>query len=172
MNPDNLKQIFTHLNQAGVQYLVVGGLAVMAHGYLRMTRDLDLVIALETGNLRKALSVFQVLGYRPNVPVSLMDFADPAKRKAWQVEKNMQVFQIVSERFRDCPIDLFIEEPIAFSEMYSARTPYLLDDDLSLPVVGLPHLIALKRLAGRPRDLLDIAELEALDPQDEITDQN
>ena len=42
MNPKHLEKLFASLNAAHVRYLVVGGLAVLAHGYLRVTRDLDL----------------------------------------------------------------------------------------------------------------------------------
>ena len=160
MNPLNIEKIFKALNAAQVHYLVVGGLAVMAHGYLRMTRDLDLVIALDGANPERALKVFQQLGYHPNVPVQLMDFASAEKRNTWKQEKGMVVYPLISSELNDCPIDLFIEEPIAFSEMYPARVEYQLSDNLSVPVVGLSHLRQMKQAAGRPRDLLDLEELD------------
>lgn len=43
------------LEKAGVRYLVAGGLAVNAHGYLRFTKDVDLVIQLEAENLQMRL---------------------------------------------------------------------------------------------------------------------
>ena len=160
MNPSHLEEIFRSLNSASVRYLVVGGLAVMAHGYLRMTRDLDLVIALDGDNPIRALTVFANLGYEPNVPVELLDFADPAKRRQWQVEKGMMVYQLISSRLKDCPIDLFVEEPMAFSEMYPQRVEYDLSESVHIPVVGMEHLKQMKRTAGRPRDLLDLEELK------------
>lgn len=42
------------LEKAKVRYLVTGGLAVNAHGFLRFTKDVDLVIQLQTDNLRRA----------------------------------------------------------------------------------------------------------------------
>ena len=82
MNPDSLEKLFLTLNKARVRYLVVGGLAVLAHGYLRMTRDIDLVIALDGDNPKRDLECFAELGYQPNLPVELMDFTDPAPRLA------------------------------------------------------------------------------------------
>ena len=64
MNPEHLEKIFAALNAAGVRYLVVGGLAVLAHGYLRVTRDLDLVIALDGSNPQRSLELFASFGYR------------------------------------------------------------------------------------------------------------
>ena len=167
MNPENLEKIFKTLNEAAVRYLVVGGMAVMAHGYLRMTRDLDLIIALDGENLVRALHVFEALGYRPNAPVALMDFADPAQRRLWQDEKGMMVYQLISDDLMDCPIDIFVEEPIAFTEMYPARVEYELSDTVRIPVIGLKHLRQLKQAAGRPRDLLDLKELDQLNETDD-----
>ena len=82
MQPEHLENIFIALNEAEVRYLVAGGLAVMAHGYLRMTRDLDLILALDGKNPEQALTVLDSLGYQPNAPVALMDFLDPRKRQA------------------------------------------------------------------------------------------
>ena len=53
MQPEHLENIFIALNEAEVRYLVAGGLAVMAHGYLRMTRDLDLILALDGKTLSR-----------------------------------------------------------------------------------------------------------------------
>lgn len=167
MSPKHLEQLFAALNAAGVRYLVVGGLAVLAHGYLRMTRDLDLVIALEGDNPERTLAVFARLGYRPNLPVELLDFADPEKRRRWQQEKGMQVYQLVSDQLADCPVDLFVEEPFAFADMVTDRVEYALGVDTVIPVVGLAHLRAMKEQAGRPRDLLDLAELDQLNEGNE-----
>ena len=167
MNPKHLEKLFASLNAAHVRYLVVGGLAVLAHGYLRVTRDLDLVISLDGNNPRRALELFASYGYRPNIPVDLMDFADPKKRRTWQQEKGMQVYQLVSEQLMDCPVDLFVEEPFAFSDMYAERVEYELGVGTVIPVVGLQHLRAMKQQAGRPRDLLDLEELDQLNHADE-----
>jgi hypothetical protein len=167
MQPEHLENIFIALNEAKVRYLVAGGLAVMAHGYLRMTRDLDLILALDGKNPEQALTVFDSLGYQPNAPVALMDFLDPGKRQAWRDEKGMQVFQIISENLVDCPIDIFVDEPIEFSEMYAARVEYDLKEALKIPVIGLEHLRQLKQAAGRPRDLLDLEELNQMNNSDE-----
>lgn len=162
MNPEHLEKLFAALNAARIRYLVVGGLAVLAHGYLRVTRDLDLVISLDGNNPRRALELFARYGYRPNIPVNLMDFADPKKRRIWQREKGMQVYQLVSEQLMDCPVDIFVEEPFAFSDMYAERVEYELGANTVIPVVSLEHLRAMKQQAGRPRDLLDLEELDQL----------
>ena len=56
------------LDKAAVRYLVAGGLAVNAHGYLRFTRDVDLVLQLAPGNIVAAFRALEGIGYRPIVP--------------------------------------------------------------------------------------------------------
>src|SRR5579864_7444644 len=90
----NLREIFKVLADANVRYVVVGGLAVIFHGHLRATADLDLVIGLERENCTKALDALASIGFESRLPVALGDFADPAKREDWVENRNMLVFQL------------------------------------------------------------------------------
>ena len=65
MKVASLEAIFRALQEAEARYLVVGGLAVVAHGYIRMTKDLDLLLDLSSESLKRSLTVLQGLGYRP-----------------------------------------------------------------------------------------------------------
>jgi hypothetical protein len=60
MEVRSVKLVVETLNHASVRYLIAGGLAVNAHGYMRATNDLDLVIALETTNIVTALRALAV----------------------------------------------------------------------------------------------------------------
>jgi hypothetical protein len=66
------------------------------------------VIALEPDNLRRAVTALTALGYRPKIPVTATDFADPQKRESWVRDKGMVVFQLISDRFRFEPLDIFV----------------------------------------------------------------
>jgi hypothetical protein len=98
MEQRSLQEIFTALNQASVNYLVVGGLAVVAHGYMRTTADLDLVIGLEPANIKAGLQALMDIGYRMAIPVTIEQFADPVLRERWRAEKGMMVRREVWER--------------------------------------------------------------------------
>ena len=50
-----IEPLFKTLNDAGIRYVVVGGLAVVLHGYARMTVDVDLILDLEAGPAMKAI---------------------------------------------------------------------------------------------------------------------
>ena len=56
MELHSIETIVKALNDAGVEYIIVGGVAVNAHGFVRMTRDLDLVLRLERQNIVNGLN--------------------------------------------------------------------------------------------------------------------
>ena len=149
------------LNDAGVRSLVVGGVAVVLHGHLRTTADLDLVLELEPENVRAAIAVLAGEGYRPRAPVLIEDFADPATRRSWIEEKNLEVFSLWHPDRPGCEIDLFVTEPFDFSTVYARRIDVRIERARA-PVIALDDLIALKRAAGRNRDLEDVQALLAL----------
>ena len=90
----DVEAILRTLNNAEAQYLIVDGLAVVAHGYVRYTADVDIVLHLERENILRAMNALEAIGYRPLVPVKATDFADGAARRSWIQEKNMIVFQM------------------------------------------------------------------------------
>jgi hypothetical protein len=158
----DLERIFAALEASGARYLVVGGVAVVLHGHLRFTADLDLVLALDAANVEAALGALEALGYRPRAPVPLRSFADPAQRADWGRTKRMTVFSLWSAGLPGTEIDLFVSEPIPFE----AAWPRRLRADLgatAVNVAGLADLIEMKRRAGRAQDLADLQALEALE---------
>lgn len=150
------------LRDAGVRYLVAGGIAVNAHGYVRLTYDVDLVIQLKPDNIRPAFRALAGLGYRPTVPVTAEQFADEAQRARWIREKGMQVLNFHSELYRPFTVDVFVSEPFDFDDEYEAAMQGELAPGLTVRFVSIPALIAMKQLANRPRDLDDIEHLRMI----------
>lgn len=68
MEVRSVEAIVRALNSAGVEYLIVGGLAVNAHRFVRLTRDADIVLALEPENTMRALHALLDIGYQMSVP--------------------------------------------------------------------------------------------------------
>ena len=159
--PGELPQIFKALAEGDVRYLVVGGVAVVLHGYPRMTADLDLVLSLTSENVLRAVKVLSQIGFRPRPPVPFKDFADAAKRREWIEDKGLTVFSLWSPEFPLTEIDCFVAEPFPFAEAYG-RALSVPIEGTQVWVVSLDDLISLKRAAGRPKDLDDIVKLQAL----------
>jgi len=157
----DIEAVLDALNRARVRYLVVGGVVVVLHGYLRTTAVLDLVVHLERGNVLRAMRALSELEYRPRAPVPAEGFADPGLRDQWIREKGLAVFSLWSPARPTLEIDLFVSEPFDFDAVYSRalRVPL---EKTEATVTALDDLIALKRQVGRPSDLEDIAALESL----------
>jgi hypothetical protein len=159
-----IEEVLEALNQAHVRYLVVGGVAVVLHGYLRTTADLDLVLQLDRGNILRAMEALGSLGYRPRAPVSPESFADAEVRARWLREKQLTVFSLWSSVHPDLEVDLFVEEPFDFDEAY-ARALCVPLERTTITLISLDDLLALKRRANRPLDHQDVAALESLRSQ-------
>ncbi len=153
-----IEGILDALNRAHVRYLVVGGVAVVLHGYLRTTADLDLVIQLERENVRRVMSALQ---YRPRAPVPAEAFAEQPVREQWIREKGLQVFSLWSPAHPTLEIVIFVSEPFDFDAVYSRALRVPLEKTEAI-VIALEDLIELKKRVGRPRDQEDIAALESL----------
>lgn len=158
--------LFQALNETGVRYVVVGGLATVLHGYARLTADVDVLVDLEPARARLFVAALTRLGFVPRVPVDALDFADPEIRRSWIVDKGMQVFSMVDRENPMRVVDLFVEHPLDFEQLWSRATRYELHSAV-VHVASIPDLIQLKRLAGRPQDLDDIEQLERLRRMDE-----
>lgn len=160
METRSVGALFRALNAAEVRYLVVGGLAVVAHGFLRATQDIDIVVQLQDDNIRRALIALSELKYKPRAPVPILDFADPNKRQAWIIEKHMTVFSLRSVDHPLTEVDIFVREPFEFDEAFSARVEMDVVPGVPAFIVSYAQLLELKREAARPQDLEDIRRLE------------
>lgn len=164
MEVRSIEAVVQALNSANVQYLIVDGLAVNAHGYERLTVDVDLVIGLDRENIIRALHSLTNIDYHMSIPVTPEEFADPHLRAEWRAEKGMVVLKLWSDSHRRTPLDIFIYEPFDFRSEYGrARWEVVAGDTLS-PVLSYDALLVMKAAAGRPKDLLDSDALRKLDP--------
>lgn len=153
--------ILEALNAAGVRYVVVGGVGVVLQGHPRLTADLDLAVDLSTEQARRAVHSLTGLGLRARAPVDATAFADAAERARWISERGMRVFSMVDPNDPLRSVDLFVDEPIPFEELFERADSVELTRTV-VRVASIPDLIQLKRLAARPQDDADVAALEAI----------
>lgn len=162
MKLKSFEAITAALEGAGVRYLVAGGLAVAAHGYLRYTKDVDLVIELVPENVGRAFTALATLGYKPTVPISSSQFANPDLRAGWIRDKGMQVLQFWCDAHIETPIDVFVAEPFPFDQEYQNALTKPLYDVRPVRFVSLPTLIRMKEIVGRQQDIDDVAHLRVI----------
>ncbi len=153
--------IFAALERAGVRYVTVGGVAVVLHGHARLTADLDLAVDLAPRAASEAIDALTALGFRPRLPVEASGFADPAVRQGWITERGMTVFSMWDPDDPLRSVDLFVDQPVDFEELWE-RSVVVDIEGTPARVASIADLIRLKRIAGRPVDLEDIAALEEI----------
>jgi hypothetical protein len=153
--------LFAALNRERIRYVVVGGLATVLHGHARLTLDVDLVVDLEPAEARKAINALSELGLQPRAPVRAVDFADPKIREAWIRDKNMTVFSLWNPSEPMLVVDLFVESPIPFEQLWSRAEAVQIRGE-SVRIASIPDLIRMKEASGRPQDRADIEALREI----------
>lgn len=145
MNPD-FAEILFELSAAGVEFIVVGAFAVAAHGNPRSTGDIDIWIRPTRENAERVLRALRAFG-APLFDLTIDDLVD-----------EQTVFQIGVAPVR---IDILAGiDGVAFEDAWNRRVMADLGS-AKVPVLGLVDLAANKRAAGRPKDLVDLAWIEA-----------
>jgi hypothetical protein len=150
------EQILRRLNEEGVSYLIIGGLANNLHGYDRTTGDVDICYERSWENIHRLVVVLHALGASPRSwPHDLPFVLDE------QTLLNGDRFA-----FTTSAGDLDLLGTPTGSDGYGdlVRKAELMqvDPEFVIPVIGLDDLIRLKRAAGRPKDLADLPDLERL----------
>jgi len=155
------EELLAYLDESGVRFVVVGGLAVVIQGYARLTADIDLVIDLEPANVRRAVDALTARGLRPLLPVDASDFANDARRREWIEMRNLEVFSMRDERNPLLTVDLFAREPMPFEELWS-RADRVTLAGRTIHVACIDDLIRMKHAAGRAQDIVDIDRLQEI----------
>jgi len=152
------EKIFQALNKEKIQYLVVGGVAVNLHGYIRFTGDLDLLVLLDEKNLAKLDRVMKKLGYSERLPVSVLELQDQKQVRKWLKEKNMRAYSFTPPKETLLQIDIIIEESLKFEKIAKNKSNKRMDG-VTIPVVSIQDLITMKKKANRTQDLEDLKQL-------------
>ena len=155
------KNLFSSLNKESVKYMVAGGIAVNLYGIERATADIDIILKLDKKNLLKFVKVAKKLGLKPKLPLALDDFIDAESRKGWIVDKDMVVYSLYDAKNPFFLLDIFVEEPFNFDEVYEERKKIELENTI-IPLVPIKVLIAMKEKSDRPQDKADTFYLKKI----------
>jgi predicted nucleotidyltransferase len=155
--PLDLGRLVRLLDQHGVAFVVVGGLAAIAHGARRMTLDLDIVPDPEPANFRRLAEAVMELGIGDET-VTDGEFQQLDPRDDFDLARSRNVTlrtaagQLdVLNRARDAP---------SYRDL-AARAVRLPIAGVEVLVAGVDDLIAMKLASGRPKDLQDVADVTA-----------
>lgn len=135
------------LNDKRVEYLLVGGQAVIAHGYPRLTKDLDLWVRPTRANGQLVLD-------------ALTEFGAPVRLSADQFENPRTLLVLGREPFR---VDILTSiRGLEFDDVWPGRESVTLEG-VAIPLIAKVDLITNKQAVGRLQDLADVEALQALD---------
>ncbi len=143
------QQMIVELIQHQVDFILIGGYAVIYHGYIRATGDMDVWLRPTNENKERLLKVFEKLDFDKDgiAAIAAMNFTE------------VVVFHIGTEPER---IDFLSKvQGLNFDDAYN-RKQLLTIKNLSIPVLHLDDLIVSKLLANRLQDKADVEELQII----------
>ena len=139
------------LVQADVDFVLIGGVAVVIQASPRFTRDLDISYATDAANLERLGTLLVALDAK------LRGVEDPFTPDA----RTLRRAQMLTLTTRDGDLDLLAEPPGSPGYPALRRHADIVDlDGDSVRVASLEDLIEMKRAAGRPQDEIDVESLE------------
>jgi hypothetical protein len=155
--PLDAESIFAVLDAYKVQYVVIGGIAVQVHGHVRMTNDIDLIPSPTPLNLERLAAALKELEARILNPGSEHLAIDA------QLLPRATLWQLAT---RHGDIDVLHDAPGASSFAQLRERALLITlGDHPIAIASRDDLIKMKRAAGRPLDLADIAALTEAEQQ-------
>jgi predicted nucleotidyltransferase len=157
--PLRLRELLGRLTEAEIRFVLVGGLAVNAWGYLRATQDVDVVPDPSTANIEKLDALLKELGGKVDIGGRLLDSsAISTFLKAG--DRTLVLTDLgrvdVMQGLPQVPTFAVLDAEASDIDM----------DGLTVRVCSLDHLLSMKRASERPRDRDDLEALEASQPLD------
>ena len=145
--PTEFKQFLRLLRAERVEYLLVGGWAVIYHGYPRPTNDIDIWIAVSDENANRVVRTLRKFGFDVPLPAELFLQEEKILRFGTEPDLIEIMTSASGVRFADC---------------YRERLETTLDNE-PVSLINLSNLRTNKRASGRLKDLADLEELPTAD---------
>lgn len=153
--PVEFARLLDAFAEAGVDYLVVGGVAVCLNGFVRYTDDLDIILKAEPTNARRLLGVLSDWGEGHARELDVSEFV-PAGLGAIRIIEDfaLDVFTTMRAQGADSELD--------FEQLAPDARVYRTERGSPVRFISIPRLIELKTGTGRDKDRLDLANLEEI----------
>lgn len=147
---EEILKLWETLNKNNTEYIMVGGFATNLHGFARITADVDLWIKDTIDNRKKLRETLKELNIGDFDAIETMQFIP-----GWTT------FRLESGIDLDVMTSLKGLEQIKFDECY-AIAPVAIIENISVKFLHINQLIEAKKASGRPKDLMDVEELEKI----------
>lgn len=147
------KKVIKTLDQHQIPYALVGGYAVALHGVLRHTVDLDFLTKLNKTNLQTLEKAMKELGLQSRIPVTADEIYQ--FRQEYIERRNLIAWSFVNPKNPLEVIDILINHDVEEFEVIKKKI-----EGLSVKIIDIDGLIALKKEANRPQDKEDLKHLQ------------
>jgi hypothetical protein len=145
--PSQFEKLLAGLARSGVDFAVVGGLAVILNGYPRLTLDADILVQNSSGNLRKLLDHLKTWGEGAAQELTVEDF------------KIDQGAIRISEEF---DLDVFVVMRGKSLDDFRPHLRHFVSDDVKIAYLSPADLIYLKDGSWREKDQLDVSAMKEI----------
>ncbi len=156
-----IAELLQSLSDEQVQYVLVGGLAVQLHGFLRSTFDIDVALAMDDENLVRFIAVAKRFGLTPVIPVAIDALRNEQQIEQWYREKGMLAFALREPQVGGSVVDVLVRPDVPF-ETLNANAIVGELFGRQVRIASIADLLVMKRVANRPKDKLDITALEKI----------
>lgn len=143
----DFQDLIQELNFNNVEYILVGGYAVILHGYFRTTGDMDLWIRPTKENYSRMTKAFAQFGL-PTKAIDLNDFL------------NTTDFDVFTFGLPPISVDIMTKvKGLNFEDCYTRAEEYKIESNFTVTVLSFDDLITAKKKAARFKDYADIENL-------------
>ncbi len=145
----SFEKLLALLVKSRVKFTTVGGIAVCLNGYVRLTEDVDILVASDTENIKNLIRTLTQYGEGYAAELSPEDFSDE--------EGAIRIIETIE----NCQIDIFTRmQGLHLADFESDIRQFALSDGTKIPFLGPKSLIQLKSNSVREKDRVDVSVLK------------
>jgi hypothetical protein len=142
------EKLLAGMARGGIDFAIVGGVAVILNGYERQTRDADIIVNSSPENIHRLRAYLATWG------------------EGWGQELTMEDFQALDEGslrvMEEFDLDIFVKMRGRTLDDFRPRLRYLQSDDVKIPVISPEDLIHCKAASWRDKDKLDVLAMKEI----------
>lgn len=150
-----LLNVIKNLNKSEIPYAIVGGFAMVLHGVVRGTVDLDFIMNLSAENFEKAEALLESMGLQSKLPLDakmIFQFKDEYIKN-----RNLIAWSFYNPKIPHEVVDIILTEDLKKKKVTTINYA-----GIKIKVLAVDELIKMKKTSARPQDLMDVESLMGL----------
>jgi hypothetical protein len=158
LSAPSFDQLLVRIVQADVRFVVIGGLALGSWGVVRGTKDCDIVPDPSPENLDRLAHLAADLGGHVQLGESLLGSEHSIAALLHGGER-----ALIATQLGDLDVVQGLDGVLSYAELRAQAIDVEIAG-VTIAICAFEHLRSMKRAAGRPRDLVDLDDLDAAQP--------